>query len=327
MIFLIVAILMARPLRIQYPGAVYHVMNRGGSRHKVFIDEKDRQVFLNTIGEIHDRWGVEVFGWCLMGNHYHLCLRTPEGNLARAMRHLDGLYTQRFNRLHGRDGALFRGRYKAILVDKDNYLAQVVRYIHLNPLATGLVREPEKFMWSSHRFYLRLKKAPKWLRMREVMAEFGSITRFHQFVLEGNEAGLEQFYQRGRQAPVLGDQEFRERLRGKAVRVDREHPRHERAAVRPSVDKVLKTVAERYGMAVEDLMKGKRGKENEARKVGMYLVKELCDLRLQEIAERFGARSYGTVGWACHGVGAKVESDTKFREQVDRIRRTCQQKI
>ena len=80
-------------------------------------------------------------------------------------------------------------------------------------------------------------------------------------------------------------------------------------------------------MAVEDLLKGQRGKENEARKVGMYLVKELCDLRLQEIAERFGARSYGTVGWACHGVGAKVESDTKFREQVDRIRRTCQQKI
>jgi len=158
--------------------------------------------------------------------------------------------------------------------------------------------------------------------MREVMAEFGSITRFHQFVLEGNEAGLEQFYQRGRQAPVLGDHEFRERLREKAVRVDREHPRHERAAVRPSVDKVLKTVAERYGMAVEDLMKGKRGKENEARKVGMYLVKELCDLRLQEIAERFGTGSYGAVGWACHGVSAKVESDTKFREQVDRIRRT-----
>jgi putative transposase len=120
---------MARPLRIQYPGAVYHVMNRGGSRQKIFLDEKDHQVFLNTIGEIYDRWGVEVFGWCLMGNHYHLCLRTAEGNLSRVMRHLDGLYTQRFNRFHGRDGALFRGRYKAIVVDKDNYLAQVVRYM------------------------------------------------------------------------------------------------------------------------------------------------------------------------------------------------------
>lgn len=327
MIFLIVAIVMARPLRIQYPGAVYHVMNRGGSRQKVFVDERDYQTFFNTIGEIHQRWGVEVFGCCLMRNHYHLCLRTPEGNLSRVMRHLDGLYTQRFNRLHRRDGGLFRGRYKAIVVDKDNYLAQVVRYIHLNPLEAGLVSEPQEFIWSSHRFYLRPKEAPKWLRMTEVMAEFGSVTKFHQFVLEGNEAALEKFYKRAKQVPVLGDQEFREHLIEKSVRVDREHPRHERVAVRPSVENVLRTLAKKYGVKVEDLMNGKRGKENEARKVGMYLVKELCDLRLQEIAERFGTRSYGTVGWACHRVGSKVESDTKFREEVDRIRRTCQQKI
>jgi REP element-mobilizing transposase RayT len=146
---------MARPLRIQYPGAVYHVMNRGGSRQRVFLDEQDYQGFLKTIGEVHDRWAVDVFAYCIMGNHYHVCLRTPEGNLSRVMQHLDGLYTQRFNRLHRRDGALFRGRYKAIVVDKDNYLAQVVRYIHLNPVEAGLVGEPETYMWSSHRFYLR----------------------------------------------------------------------------------------------------------------------------------------------------------------------------
>ena len=174
---------------------------------------------------------------------------------------------------------------------------------------------------------MRPKQAPKWLRMTEVMAEFESITKFHQFVLEGNEAALERFYKSGKQAPVLGDQEFRERLMEKPVRVDREHPRHERVAVRPSVDKVLNTLAKRYGMKLEELMKGKRGKENEARKVGMYLVKELCDLKLQEIAQRFGTGSYGAVGWACHGVGSRMGSDEKFRERIDYIRRTCQQKI
>ena len=116
---------MARPLRIQYPGAVYHVMNRGVSRQRVFLGRGDYEAFIKTVSEIHDRWGVEVFAYCLMGNHYHLCLRTPEGNLSRVMRHLDGIYTQRCNRLHRRDGALFRGRYKAIVVDKDTYLAQV----------------------------------------------------------------------------------------------------------------------------------------------------------------------------------------------------------
>jgi len=318
---------MARPLRIQYPGAVYHVMNRGGSRQKIFLDKEDYEAFLKTVREIHERWGVELFAYCLMGNHYHICLRTPEGNLSRVMRHLDGLYTQRFNRMHRRDGALLRGRYKAIVVDKDSYLAQVVRYIHLNPLEAGLVREPQAYVWSSHRFYLRPKEAPKWLRPEEVMGEFASITAFHGFVLEGNEQALEEFYKKVRQSPVLGDEEFRQRLIEKPLRVDREHPRHERAAVRPSVDKVLKALAKIYRVKVKDLLTAKRGKQNEARKVGMYLIKELCDLRLQEIAERFGTGSYGAVGWACHGVTSRMESDATFRDRVGSVRQSCQQKI
>jgi putative transposase len=318
---------MARPLRILYPGAVYHVMNRGGSRQKVFLEQQDYEAFLKTIGEIHDRWGIEVFAYCLMGNHYHVCLRTPEGNLSRVMRHLDGLYTQQFNRRHNRDGALFRGRYKAIVVDKDNYLVQVVRYIHLNPLGAGQVHEPEAYVWSSHQFYLRPKQAPKWLRLDEVMGEFSSMRGFHEFVLEGNSRALEEFYNKSRQSPVLGDETFRERLIDKAVCVDREHPRHERTAVRPSVEKVLKALARTYGVKAEDLTRGKRGKDNEPRKVGMYLVKEICDLKLQEIAEWFGTASYGSVGWACHRIASRMRSDAKFRDRIDDIRRICQQKI
>ena len=212
------------------------------------------------------------------------------------------------------------------MVDKDSYLAQVVRYIHLNPSEAGLVGEPQAYMWSSHQYYLRPKAAPKWLWTEEVMGQFGSIAAFQAFVLEGNEELLEEFY-KGRQSPVLGDEEFRERLIEKEIGFDREHRRHERAAVRPSADKVLKGVAKTYGVEVEDIIKGKRGRKNEARKLGMYLLKELCDLRLQEIAERFGTGSYGAVGWACHGVTSRMESDAKFRDRVGRIRRTCQQKI
>jgi REP element-mobilizing transposase RayT len=98
-------------------------MNRGAAPQETFLSKADYEAFLNTLAEIHELWGVEVFAYCLMGNHYHVCLRTPEGNLSRVMRHVDGLYTQRFNRAHGRDGALFRGRYKAVVIDADGYLA------------------------------------------------------------------------------------------------------------------------------------------------------------------------------------------------------------
>jgi len=206
-------------------------------------------------------------------------------------------------------------------------LAQVVRYIHLNALEAGLVGSPETYVWSSHRFYLRPKGAPKWLRTEEVMGEFDSIRAFHEFVCAGNEEALEEFYKERRQRPVLGDEEFRERLMEKPVHIDREHPRHERAAVRPSVDKVLRSVAKAYGVRAEDLLQGKRGKDNEARKVGMYLVKELCDMRLWEIAERFGTGSYGTVGWACHRITSRMELELKFRKQMTSIRQTYQQKI
>jgi chromosomal replication initiation ATPase DnaA len=124
---------------------------------------------------------------------------------------------------------------------------------------------------------------------------------------------------------VLGSDEFHKRVRQESIRVDRGHPRHERAAVRPTVDQVLGTLVKTYGLEVDDLLNGRRGRDNEPRKVGMYLIKELCDLKLQEIADRFGTASYGTVGWACHGVAARMNSDTKFRNRVTRIRRNCQQ--
>ena len=138
---------MSRPLRIEFPAAVYHVMNRGAAKQTTFHDSGDYQAFLDTVAEAHQRWAIEVFAYSLMRNHYHLCLRTPKGNLSRVMRHIDGIYTQRFNRRHGRDGTLFRGRYKAILVDADEYLLAVVRYIHLNAVEAGIVKLPEDYRW------------------------------------------------------------------------------------------------------------------------------------------------------------------------------------
>ncbi len=210
---------MARPLRIQFSGAVYHVVNRGTARQATFLAEQDYETFLKTLAEAHVLWGVEVFAYCLMSNHYHVCLRTPKGNLSRVMRHVDGLYTQRFNRSHGRDGSLFRGRYRAILIDADEYLAAVVRYIHLNPVEARVVKLPEEYRWSSHKLYLQPPKVASWLKVEEVLEQLGGSRGFQEFVLSGNEEELERFYKTQRQSPVLGGEGFVERVGGRIGKV------------------------------------------------------------------------------------------------------------
>jgi hypothetical protein len=235
------------------------------------------------------------------------------------MRHVDGLYTQRFNRIHGRDGSLFRGRYKAILVDADEYLAAVVRYIHLNPVGAGIVKVPEEYGWSSHKLYLQ-KNRPEWLKSEEVLEQLGGgVKAFQEFVHSGNEEDLERFYRSGRQSPVLGEESFVEQAKERLERLmTREHPRYERARMQASLEQVVRAVARLYRVPVEQVMQGKRGEENEPRKVAMYLVRRCCDRTLQETARVFGVGSYRTVGWACHGIESRVQTDKKFRKEIDK---------
>ena len=151
---------MSRPLRIDYPNAWHHVMNRARREEDLFIDKADYQQFIDLLQETVDLFNVNVAAFCLMPTHYHLMVQTPDANLSRCMRHLNGVYTQRYNVRHSCDGTLFRGRYKSILVDVDSYVLQLVRYIHRNPLKAGLVKRLDQYVWSSHKGYL--SKAKKW---------------------------------------------------------------------------------------------------------------------------------------------------------------------
>lgn len=168
---------MARPLRIEFPGAWYHVMNRGLGRRQIFQSDDDRQRFLDLLGETFQIFQIEIHAYSLMDNHYHLLVHTPLGGLGRAMRHLNGIYTQRFNKALKTDGPLFRGRYKALLVESEEYLTELVRYIHLNPVKAGLCIDPKEHPWTSHVSYLQPKKKPSWLMTHEILGRFGSTER------------------------------------------------------------------------------------------------------------------------------------------------------
>jgi len=142
---------MSRPLRLEYPGAIYHLTSRGNARQNIFEEDDDRQRFLTILADTVKRCRWLCHAYCLMGNHYHLLLETPEPNLSRGMRQLNGVYTQAFNRRHDRVGHVFQGRYQSILVEKDAHLLELCRYIVLNPVAAGLVESPEQWPWSSYR--------------------------------------------------------------------------------------------------------------------------------------------------------------------------------
>ena len=164
---------MARPLRIEYPGAFYHITARGNEKKDIFRDDKDRKRFLEYLETAVGRYKAVIHTYCLMSNHYHLLLTTPEGNLSQIMRHINGGYTAWFNKRHNRFGHLFQGRYKAILVDADPYAGELSRYIHLNPVRAGMVRQPEHYRWSSYAAYTGTTKPPRWLTTDWLLQYFG----------------------------------------------------------------------------------------------------------------------------------------------------------
>jgi putative transposase len=154
---------MARPLRIEFPGAVYHVTSRGDRREDIFVDDRDRGALLQVLGQALSRFDAQALAYCLMGNHYHFVLHTRQANLSLLMRHINGVYTQTYNRRHRKVGHLFQGRFKAILVDRDAYLLEVCRYVDLNPVRARLVRRPDAWAWSSYRAHLAKCPSPAWL--------------------------------------------------------------------------------------------------------------------------------------------------------------------
>lgn len=154
---------MSRPLRIEFPGAVYHVTSRGDRRESIFVDDHDRRGFLDTVAQALSRFDAEILAYCLMSNHYHFVLHTRQANLSLLMRQINGVYTQAFNRQHNKVGHLFQGRFKAILVDREAYLLEVCRYVELNPVRARMVKNPEAWAWSSYRAHVGLADSPAWL--------------------------------------------------------------------------------------------------------------------------------------------------------------------
>jgi REP element-mobilizing transposase RayT len=183
---------MARPLRIEYPGAVYHVTSRGNAKADIFLTDYDRLAFLDILGDVVEKYNWLCHAYCLLGNHYHLIIETPDPNLSLGMRQLNGVYTQAFNRAHQRVGHVFQGRYKAILVEKGSHLLELCRYVALNPVRAGMAAKPEDWKWSSYTYTAYAGKTPEFLSIDWMLGQFHTKTTkarqlYRKFVADGLE--------------------------------------------------------------------------------------------------------------------------------------------
>ena len=235
---------MARQLRLEFPGAIYHVASRGNAQSPIFLDDEDREAFQGCLGEVVARFGWLCHAYCLMGNHYHLLIETPKGNLSAGMRQLNGVYTQRFNRHHKRVGHLFQGRFKAILVDRDSYLLEVCRYVVLNPIRASMVEKIERYAWSSYLATVSLAACPTWLKTDWVLGQFAQTRvaaqrRYAQFVAEG--AGLPSPWPAVKGQSLLGSDDFVEKMSPflEGASEMKEIPRAQRLLHRPSLENLF----------------------------------------------------------------------------------------
>lgn len=229
---------MARPLRLQFEGALYHVTSRGNARDDIFEDERDRHAFLECLGTVVPRFRWLCHAYCLMDNHYHLVIETPEANLAQGMRQLNGIYTQRYNRRHRSVGHLFQGRYNAIVIQKESHLQEVCRYVVLNPVRAKAVKKVEHWPWSSYRGTAGLAKFPSWLTVDWVLSQFGqerqqAAAHYRRFVREG--VSKPSIWEEVRAQVLLGKEDFVEKLEAyvKGFKKIAEIPRRQRYVTRP----------------------------------------------------------------------------------------------
>ena len=315
---------MSRSLRIQNLNAWYHVMSKGRRGEVVFLEEKDYLEFINLLKEASDKWKVRIGVYCLMPTHYHLLIQTPDANLSRCMRHINGLYTQRFNRRHNCDGQLFRGRYKSILVGGDSYLLELVRYIHRNSLRGGLVKRLDRYRWSSHKGFLSSSKKWSWLYREYFLSLFsGNRSKrgaaYINFVSKGDAEEIEQIFSLKKLPSVLGTEGFINWVKEKYYKVKFNEEIPESRALAPSMGKIKNVVCNAYHVDEEGLIVSRRGIANEPRNVAIYLMRHFTEETLERIGLEFNIKKYSSVGSVIERMRMQISKDKKLGKRIKEL--------
>ena len=319
---------MARQLRIEYEGAFYHVTSRGNQKERIFWDDKDRDEFKRILKRTKERYGYLLHAYVLMDNHYHLLIETPYANLKQVMQNINTSYTVYTNRRHNRAGHLFQGRYKAFIVDKASYLLEVGRYIHLNPVRTGIVKRPEDYKWSSYRGYIlgRTEAIVDTADTDDTLYSFSkrravAARKYQEFVHAGikEESPLAKAV-----GSILGDEVFRKKvIKYLQETPDKtEIPEIKKIETRHKVEDLIKAVAKYYGIGEEELLKRRKATERQ-RKIAVYLCKTLSGKKNIEVGRIFGITLQAVTN-ALRGVEKMMEEDRELRKDIALIKKSME---
>jgi putative transposase len=311
---------MVRSLRIEYAGAWYHVMNRGLEYRNIFLKDNHRKLFLDLLSEISQRFKIEIHSYCLMDNHYHLLLQSKLPNLNLAMKHLNGVYTLRFNRDVKRDGPLFRRRYKSILIDKDEYFLNVNRYIHKNPSAAKVIKDDKRYPWSSYRYYnLDKDDKPSWLFADEAFSYFnGDESRYNDFVEGSVDENTKKFYLSPKIKSIIGGEAFIKEISDKFSKgggVNILNNSQIIAVNYPSLEEIAKKVSCKYEIDLDLILNNSSRNSIFERNLLIYLFMLNPRYKTAEKAEFLAVDSAAILKGYKRFV-KKMGSDERIREEV-----------
>ena len=306
---------MARPLRIIYPGAFYHITSRGNEKKQIFKSLADREKFLFYLESATRRYDAIIHVYCLMDNHYHLLLETPSGNLSQIMRHINGAYTTYFNNKRQRAGHLLQGRFKAILVDMDEYSKELSRYIHLNPIRAKIVDKLQDYRWSSYLDYIGDRNPPAWLQRDFILGYFGNRPRIAQKnYREFINARLGKKYKSPLNevigSTVLGSADFVKEIKKRFIegkKANRDLPALRALSTKPTIEDITKEVKSAFNQ-----------QPDQVKNVSLYLCHRHTASSLKQIGRHFNIGE-SAVSQASRRMGMKIKRDKKLEKRIKRV--------
>jgi len=315
---------MARQLRIEIEGGFYHITSRGNLKERIFFADDDRKKFLEILERTKNRYGYILHAYALMDNHFHLLIETPKANISQIMQNINTSYTVYINNKYQRSGHLFQGRYKSIIVDKDSYLLELSRYIHLNPVRSGLVKHPQDYIWTSYLDYVESGRKDRTLvDIEDTLSYFHRIKveakkLYQQFVEEGIEKNFSPFKNlEGR--TILGGKEFEEKIRKifKGEMFNDEIPALKIIKKEMSLKEAMERIEKIYREENIDIRK--RGRSKQERKISIYLTKIISGAKNIEVGKSFGIKS-AAVSNIIKNIEAQMKISKDLENEVNKLR-------